>query len=315
MAYKIYEESDAVKAAKDRLDQTLSAQPGQYQSKYQTQIDAAMSSIQNRKPFTYDVGTDPMYRSMRSQYLRNGRTAMMDTMGQAAALTGGYGNSYAQSVGQQQYQNYMAQLTDKVPELYSLALDSYKQQGDEMRQNLALLRDAEDSDYGKYRDAVSDWQANRSYYSDAYNSERSFDYGKYTDDRDFSYQQERDAIADQQWQKQFDESVRQWNLQYAASQAASRRGGGGGRSRRSSSGTSSNNGGNGGGGGGDNTPTVDGKPLSANELRALQQFQNYMKTTKDYHNDPVGAASALGTSGRVLAAYRGISSARNAFRK
>lgn len=308
MAYKIYEESDAVKAAKDRLDQTLGAQPGQYQSKYQTQIDAAMSSIQNRKPFTYDVGTDPMYRSMRSQYLRNGRTAMMDTMGQAAALTGGYGNSYAQSVGQQQYQNYMAQLTDKVPELYSLALDSYKQQGDDMRQNLALLRDAEDSDYGKYRDAVSDWQANRSYYSDAYNSERSFDYGKYTDDRDFAYQQERDAIADQQWQKQFDESVRQWNLQYAASQAASRSGGGGGgrgRSRRYSSG-------NGGGSTADQTTAnvhnpnsaLTQKGLSQAEIRSVEALRSYLQTHPNVSLET--AIKNLGVSSRVVLGYQGL---------
>ena len=303
MAYKIYEESDAVKAAKDRLDQTLGAQPGQYQSKYQTQIDAAISSIQNRKPFTYDVGTDPMYRSMRSQYLRNGRTAMMDTMGQAAALTGGYGNSYAQSVGQQQYQNYMAQLTDKVPELYSLALDSYKQQGDDMRQNLALLRDAEDSDYGKYRDAVSDWQANRSYYSDAYNSERSFDYGKYTDDRDFAYQQERDAIADQQWQKQFDESVRQWNLQYAASQAASRSGGG--RSRRYSSG-------NGGGSTADQTTAnvhnpnsaLTQKGLSQAEIRSVEALRSYLQTHPNVSLET--AIKNLGVSSRVVLGYQGL---------
>lgn len=306
MAYKIYEESDAVKAAKDRLDQTLGAQPGQYQSKYQTQIDAAMSSIQNRKPFAYDVGTDPMYRSMRSQYLRNGRTAMMDTMGQAAALTGGYGNSYAQSVGQQQYQNYMAQLTDKVPELYSLALDSYKQQGDDMRQNLALLRDAEDSDYGKYRDAVSDWQANRSYYSDAYNSERSFDYGRYTDDRDFAYQQERDTIADQQWQKQFDEEVRQWNLQYAASQAASRSGGGGGGGGRYYSS------GNGGGTvtSSNRTPinpedAFKSNGLSDNELTALQNFRNYVANQRRQDRTNVEKyRNALGVSGRVWAAYK-----------
>lgn len=304
MAYKIYEESDAVKAAKDRLDQTLGAQPGQYQSKYQTQIDAAMSSIQNRKPFTYDVGTDPMYRSMRSQYLRNGRTAMMDTMGQAAALTGGYGNSYAQSVGQQQYQNYMAQLTDKVPELYSLALDSYKQQGDDMRQNLALLRDAEDSDYGKYRDAVSDWQANRSYYSDAYNSERSFDYGKYTDDRDFAYQQERDAIADQQWQKQFDESVRQWNLQYAASQAASRSGGGGGSRRYSS--------GNGGGTTADQTTAnvhnpngaLTQKGLSQAEIRSVEALRSYLQTHPNVSLET--AIKNLGVSSRVVLGYQGL---------
>ena len=306
MAYKIYEESDAVKAAKDKLDQTISAQPGQYQSKYQTQIDEALSNIQNRKPFNYDVGNDPMYRSMRSQYLRNGRTAMMDTMGQAAALTGGYGNSYAQSVGQQQYQNYMAQLTDKVPELYSLALDAYKQQGDEMRQNYSMLRDAEDTEYGKYRDAISDWQANRSYFSDAYNSERSFDYGRYTDDRNYAYQQERDAIADAQWQKQFDESVRQWNLQYAASQASSR--GGSGRSGGGGGGTTSSS-------GSDNgkrtaiTPTMPTSinELTVNEQTALANFRNYVANQRRQDRRNVeGYRDSLGVSGRVWSAYKAI---------
>ena len=173
-----------------------------------------------------------------------------------------------------------------------------------LRQNLALLRDAEDSDYGKYRDAVSDWQANRSYYSDAYNSERSFDYGKYTDDRDFAYQQERDAIADQQWQKQFDESVRQWNLQYAASQAASRSGGGGGgRSRRSSSGN-----------GGvtttssrtpiDTNKILTAQELSDNEKAALKNFKRYMKSYSDKSTDGARrAANRLGVPQRVLLAY------------
>lgn len=306
MAYKIYEESDAVKAAKDKLDQTISAQPGQYQSKYQTQIDEALSNIQNRKPFNYDVGNDPMYRSMRSQYLRNGRTAMMDTMGQAAALTGGYGNSYAQSVGQQQYQNYMAQLTDKVPELYSLALDAYKQQGDEMRQNYSMLRDAEDTEYGKYRDAVSDWQANRSYFSDAYNSERSFDYGRYTDDRNYAYQQERDAIADAQWQKQFDESVRQWNLQYAASQAASRSGGG--RSGGGGGGTTSSSG-SGNGGRTAITPTTptSTNELTANEQTALANFRNYVANQRRQDRRNVeGYRDSLGVSGRVWSVYKAI---------
>ena len=42
---------------------------------------------------------------------------MKDTMGQAAALTGGYGSSYAESSAQQQYDAYLQQLGDIVPEL------------------------------------------------------------------------------------------------------------------------------------------------------------------------------------------------------
>ena len=42
--------------------------------------------------------------------MKNGRLAMMDSMGRAAALTGGYGSSYAQSAGQQAYQKQMDSL-------------------------------------------------------------------------------------------------------------------------------------------------------------------------------------------------------------
>lgn len=51
-------------------------------------------------------------------------------MGQASALTGGYGSSYAQNVGQQAYQSYLHQLGDMVPELYQLAYDRYRDKGD-----------------------------------------------------------------------------------------------------------------------------------------------------------------------------------------
>lgn len=51
---------------------------------------------------------------------------MQDTMGQAAALTGGYGNSYAQGVGQQAYQGYLQQLNDNVPQLQAQALQTYQ---------------------------------------------------------------------------------------------------------------------------------------------------------------------------------------------
>lgn len=220
--YKEYEESDAVKAAKANLDSTIASQPGEYQSKYQTQINAAINAIQNRGQFRYDSGSDPLYNQYKNSYVKQGRTAMMDTMGQAAALTGGYGNSYAQSVGQQTYQSYLSQLNDKIPELYSLALNAYQQQSDDLQMKYSVLSDAEDTDYGKYRDAVADWQANRDYYSDAYDSERSYDYTRYTDNRDFLYQQERDAVADAQWQAEY-------NLSLGSSSGGSS-GGGGSRS-------------------------------------------------------------------------------------
>ena len=47
--------------------------------------------------------------------MQQGKQAMQDTMGQAAALTGGYGSTYGQAVGQQQYDAYLQNLNDEVP--------------------------------------------------------------------------------------------------------------------------------------------------------------------------------------------------------
>jgi hypothetical protein len=179
---------------------------------------------------------------------------MMDTMGQAQAMTGGYGNSYAQTVGQQTYQGYLQQLNDKVPELYQLALDQYSREGDDLYNQYGLYADREDQDYGRYRDQMGDYyteldrltedaryQGEQDYgkYMDAYNmaygqhrdqvgdwqdalnradadywNQYNRDYGEYTDNRNLSYEQNRDTIGDQQWQASFDESVRQADRDY-----------------------------------------------------------------------------------------------------
>jgi hypothetical protein len=108
-----------------------------------------------------------------------GQQAMMDTMGQAAAMTGGYGNSYAQTAGQQAYQGYLQQLNNIVPELYQMAWDRYNQEGNALRENLALTQSLEDSDYGKYRDQVSDWNTERGFASDEYWNQYNADYSNY----------------------------------------------------------------------------------------------------------------------------------------
>ena len=155
--------------------------PGEYQSQWQQNLNDTMNKILNREKFTYDVNGDALYQQYKDQYVTQGKMAMMDTMGQAAAMTGGYGNSYAQSVGQQAYQGYLQQLTDKVPELYQLALNKYNQEGEELYNQYGLFADADDRDYGRYRDTVSDYYTDRGYYTDLYNNERNFDYGKYRD--------------------------------------------------------------------------------------------------------------------------------------
>lgn len=86
----------------------------------------------NREPFRYDPNEDTLYQQMVDRYVRQGSLAMEDTMGQAAALTGGYGNSYAQSVGQQNFQGYLQGVSDLLPDYYQMALDRYTQEGEDL---------------------------------------------------------------------------------------------------------------------------------------------------------------------------------------
>ena len=200
MAYKPreYKESDSVKNFRENMESH-----GAYESKWQPQIDSTMDSILNRKDFQYDVNGDALYQQYKDRYVDLGQKAMMDTMGQAAKLTGGYGNSNAQMVGQQAYQGYLQGLTDKIPELAQLAYDRYAQQGQDLYQKYGLLNTQEQADYDRWNTTYNQWMAERNRLADLYNTERGFDYGQY-----------RDAVGDDQWKAQYDENARQWQAQF-----------------------------------------------------------------------------------------------------
>ena len=97
------------------------------------ELERLYAAITGRPAFSYDPASDPVYNSYAQSYRRRGRLAMRDTMGQAAALTGGYGSSYAQSVGQQQYDSYLQSLGEALPELYGMAWQRYNAEGDALK--------------------------------------------------------------------------------------------------------------------------------------------------------------------------------------
>lgn len=168
-----------------------------YVSKYQSQIDQLASQILNREKFSYDPETDPLYQQYKDSYTRNGQRAMQDTMGQLSARTGGLASSYAGTASQQSYDNYMAALADKVPELQQLAYSMYRDEGNDQRANLEMLMALEQGDYAKYADLLGQ-----------YNTDRSFDYGVFADDRSFDYGLSRDKTEDARYA---DETA--WNRQ------------------------------------------------------------------------------------------------------
>ena len=217
-SYRDYQESDRVKKLAERLAQLEAQKPGDWTGgQYGRQMQDALDAIRNRKKFSYDLNSDALYQQYKDKYVQQGKQAMQDTMGQAAALTGGYASTYGQAVGQQQYDAYLQNLNDVVPELYQLALSRYQMEGDDLKTQYSLLADQYQQEYGQYRDKVGDWQTERNFLSGRYDSERNLDYGMWDDARDFAYTDYRNGIADEQWRRQYEESVRQFNEQMALS--------------------------------------------------------------------------------------------------
>lgn len=144
-----------------------------YTPTYDAQINDIYNQIMNRGKFKYSLSSDPLYQEAREQYTGQGQMAMMNTMGQAAALTGGYGSSYSQAVGQQQYNAYLQNLNQLVPEYYDRAFNQWQAEGSDLYNKYGLTKDLADTEYGKYRDQMSDYWNNVDYLanqeSSAYN--------------------------------------------------------------------------------------------------------------------------------------------------
>lgn len=134
----------------------------------------------NRESFTYDPNTDPSWAQYLDNAARKGKAAMEDTMGQSAALTGGYSNSWAQSAGQQAYNQYIQDANEMMPEFEELARARYDAETAALNDRYSLL-------YGEHRDSVSDWQTK-------YDNARD----DWKDEQDRIFNEEQEA-ADNYW--------------------------------------------------------------------------------------------------------------------
>lgn len=223
-----YTESSDVLAAKNAVKDFESTKPKEYKGQYQEQIDLLLDKILNGEKFTYDVNADELYKQYKDQYVRLGRNASEDTQGQAATLTGGYGSSYGVTAGSEAYQAYLSKLLDKIPELERDAYSKYIDEQNKEQNRLSLLMGMDNKDYSRYRDSVTDYWSESGYLWDKlsamsddewnkfthsvsqYNSDRDYEFNK---DK-FDYQKTQDALAQENWLKQ-----------YALSQAAANRSG------------------------------------------------------------------------------------------
>lgn len=225
--YNTYKESQVVTDAYNALKQQEANKIADWSGgTYGQLIKDQMDKINNRQKFTYDLNGDALYQQYKDQYMTQGRLASADAIGQASAMTGGYGNSYAATVGNQAYQGYLQKLNDVVPELYNMAYNRHQQEGQDMKDMLSIYQNQYGIEYGEHRDKVSDYNTelarlqdayynekdfdyskfstDRSFYNDAYNNERTYDYGQYSDAYNRAFGQYQQSVAEDQWQKSYD---------------------------------------------------------------------------------------------------------------
>lgn len=199
--------------------------PGEYTSEYQDRINTALDTVTNRKDFSYDPLQDVSYKALAKIYNQQGAQAARDTMGDAAALNGGYGSSYASTAAAQQRSAYNQQLASQIPTLREQAYNEYLNNYNMNVTALEALQNADTNAYGRYRDTMADYQWGQEFARTNYNDDRLFTYGKFNDNRNFYrdvYENNRDyKTANSQWTKQFNYNKsrdsaadKQWAAEY-----------------------------------------------------------------------------------------------------
>lgn len=169
---------------------------------YTDKVTSQLTKIENRDPFTYDYKTDTLFQAQLADSMRYGQLAMEDTIGQAAALTGGYGSTYAQKVGNQTYNQYVQDAFANLPDYYNMALDKYNS---DLANDYNLLNQYRYADETEYERAYNDWKNMYTMANDQYAKE----YENYWQEQGFNEDSRRWASEFNDSMDRFKESIRQ----------------------------------------------------------------------------------------------------------
>ena len=155
---------------------------------YDSEMRALIDQILNSNLADWKQGDQ--YAALKDQYAANGEMGMNDLLGQVSSRTGGLASSYAASVANQEYNDWMSKLEQAAQEMY-------QQDRSDKLNNLGVLNDAYSREYGEYGDKLNQW-----------NTDRAFD-----------YQRQQDALANQWQQKEWDYNMSQDEYNRLAQQA------------------------------------------------------------------------------------------------
>lgn len=144
-----------------------------FENPYADQQQSALDAILNRQGFSYDPTTDTAYQAARKQYIREGKRATEDTLGQYAAMTGGMPSTAAVNAAAQAGQYYNTQLSDQLANYRDSAYQRYIDDVGLNYDNLSALTSLIEAERNQY------------------DTDRNFEYNQLTDD--LAYRTDREA--------------------------------------------------------------------------------------------------------------------------
>lgn len=171
-----YNESGKTKSAYNQwTSYEKNNKPGEYAGTWADVLNRKVTNYINQDPYSYKSQNDASYQAAKDQYTKTGQQAMKDTMAQASALTGGYGNTYSQSVGQQQYNAQMDNLSQKAIEYEQQAYNRYVSDREQQLNTINALQNLDNTEYSRNRDAINDYNTFLNYLQNKYTTLKSVD--------------------------------------------------------------------------------------------------------------------------------------------
>lgn len=129
-----------------------------YTPSYEGLLTSLEEKLQKGQDFSYRLEDDPLYHQYRKAYIKDGALAARDIAAKATAATGGYGNSYAESVSQQTLQDYLQKLYALTPELAAAAYDKHQEKQADLLAYYKAVQAAKEAEYDRYQDALKQYK-------------------------------------------------------------------------------------------------------------------------------------------------------------
>lgn len=177
---------------------------------YTDKINQALSDIENFGKFSYDMNKDALFQNALASAMKSGQMAMQDTIGQASALTGGYGSSYAVSAGNQAYNQMLEGAYDQLPDYYQIAMDAYNQELNGLYNKATMYGDLDKTEYDRL---VTAYNANRQNTDSIYDRE----YNEFWNNKNFEEQQRQFSAEMGYKNAKLAQDQANWEKEYALS--------------------------------------------------------------------------------------------------